>query len=176
MNGRVLVAGIGNIFLGDDAFGGEVVQRLQRRPLPKGVRVEDFGIRSYDLVYALMEDWDLAVLVDALPRGGQPGTVYTLEPEVLAGNGSATMADAHSMNPVSVLQMLDAMGAGKREKDGAIGARQQRLLVVGCEPATVEPDPEGNIGLSAPVKAAVEQAVSVIEDLIIRARSDASAA
>jgi hydrogenase maturation protease len=165
MNGRVLVAGIGNIFLGDDAFGGEVVQRLQRRPLPKGVRVEDFGIRSYDLVYALMEDWDLAVLVDALPRGGQPGTVYTLEPEVLAGNGSATMADAHSMTPVSVLQMLDAMGA-----------RKGRLLVVGCEPATVEPDPEGNIGLSAPVKAAVEQAVSVIEDLIIRAGSDASAA
>lgn len=165
MNGRVLVAGIGNIFLGDDAFGGEVVQRLQRRPLPKGVRVEDFGIRSYDLVYALMEDWDLAILVDALPRGGQPGTVYTLEPEVLAGNGSATMADAHSMTPVSVLQMLDAMGA-----------RKGRLLVVGCEPATVEPDPEGNIGLSAPVKAAVEGAVSVIEDLIIRARSDASAA
>jgi hydrogenase maturation protease len=165
MYGRVLVAGIGNIFLGDDAFGGEVVRRLQRRPLPKDVRVEDFGIRSYDLVYALMEDWDLAILVDALPRGDQPGTVYTLEPEVLAGAGTATMADAHSMNPVSVLQMLDAMGA-----------RKGRLLVVGCEPATVEPDPEGNIGLSAPVKAAVEGAVSVIEDLIIRARSDASAA
>jgi hydrogenase maturation protease len=165
MYGRVLVAGIGNIFLGDDAFGGEVVRRLQRRPLPKDVRVEDFGIRSYDLVYALMEDWDLAILVDALPRGDQPGTVYTLEPEVLAGAGTATMADAHSMTPVSVLQMLDAMGA-----------RRQRMLVVGCEPATVEPDPEGNIGLSAPVKAAVEVAVSVIEDLIIRARSDASAA
>jgi hydrogenase maturation protease len=165
MYGRVLVAGIGNIFLGDDAFGGEVVRRLQRRPLPKDVRVEDFGIRSYDLVYALMEDWDLAILVDALPRGDQPGTVYTIEPEVLAGAGTATMADAHSMNPVSVLQMLDAMGA-----------RKGRMLVVGCEPATVEPDPEGNIGLSAPVKAAVEGAVSVIEDLIIRARSDASAA
>ena len=165
MNGRVLVAGIGNIFLGDDAFGGEVVQRLQRRPLPKGVRVEDFGIRSYDLVYALMEDWDLAILVDALPRGEAPGTVYTLEPEVLTEAGSSMMVDAHSMNPVSVLQMLDAMGAQKG-----------RLLVVGCEPATVEPDPEGNIGLSAPVKAAVEGAVSVIEDLIIRARSDASAA
>lgn len=176
MNGRVLVAGIGNIFLGDDAFGGEVAQRLQRRPLPKGVRVEDFGIRSYDLVYALMEDWDLAILVDALPRGGAPGTIYTLAPEVLAGVGSATMADAHSMNPVSVLQMLEVLGAGRVQKDGGMGARQQRLLVVGCEPATVEPDPEGKIGLSTPVNAAVEQAVSMIEDLIIRARSDASAA
>jgi hydrogenase maturation protease len=80
MKGKLLVAGIGNIFLGDDAFGVEVVKRLAQRPLPEGVRVVDFGIRSYDLAYALMDDWDLAILVDALPRGGEAGTVYTVEP------------------------------------------------------------------------------------------------
>src|SRR6185437_16124428 len=96
MNPKLLVAGIGNIFLGDDAFGVEVVQRLAQRTLPENVIVKDFGIRSYDLAYALMDHWDLAILVDALPRGGEPGTVYTLEPEMSATRTQAT-PDAHSM-------------------------------------------------------------------------------
>src|SRR5438477_8282055 len=82
MNGKLLVAGIGNIFLGDDAFGVEVVKRLSQHPFPDGVGVADFGIRSYDLAYALMDDWGLVILVDALPRGGQPGTLYTFQPEL----------------------------------------------------------------------------------------------
>jgi hydrogenase maturation protease len=164
MANKVLVAGIGNIFLGDDAFGVEVVKRLMERPLPQGVGVTDFGIRSYDLAYALMEDWELVILVDALPRGGEPGTLYTLAPELDSGRVPPSL-DAHSMNPVAVLQMVSGLG-------GRVG----HLLVLGCEPATVEPDPQGRIGLSPPVAAAVDEAIRIIEDLITRARSEATAA
>jgi len=165
VNGKLLVAGIGNIFLGDDAFGVEVVKRLARRPLPEGVSVVDFGIRGYDLAYALMDDWDLAILVDALPRGGEAGTLYTIEPELPQDGDRSPAFDPHTMNPVAVLQLVSALGG-----------RMGRMLVIGCEPATVEPDPEGKIGLSAPVGAAVDEVVRVIEELIIRERSKASAA
>lgn len=164
MSPKLLVAGIGNIFLGDDAFGVEVVQRLAQRTLPEGVIVKDFGIRSYDLAYALMDDWDLVILVDALPRGGQPGTVYTLQPEMSATQPQAT-PDAHSMNPVAVLQLVKAMGR-----------TPSRLLVVGCEPASVEADAEGKMGLSEAVSAAVPEALKVIEELIFRERSHVTAA
>jgi hydrogenase maturation protease len=165
MNRKLLIAGIGNIFLGDDAFGVEVAKRLARRTLPEGVGVTDFGIRSYDLAYALMDDWDLAILVDALPRGGRPGTLYTFEPELPAQGDLPPSLDAHTMNPVAVLQLVRALG-------GTFG----RILVVGCEPATLEPSPEGNIGLSPLVAAAVDEAVSMIEELISRVRSEATAA
>jgi hydrogenase maturation protease len=82
MTGQVLVAGIGNVFLRDDAFGVEVSRRLMQRALPPGVVVKDFGIRSYDLAYALMEDWNLVIMVDALSRGGDPGTLYLFEPDM----------------------------------------------------------------------------------------------
>src|SRR6266853_193590 len=88
---RVLIAGVGNIFLGDDAFGVEVAQRLARRPLPEGVRVVDFGIRGLDLAYALLDRYEAVVLVDAAPRGGAPGTIYVLEPEL--GSASAMSAE-----------------------------------------------------------------------------------
>lgn len=162
MNGKVLVAGIGNIFLGDDGFGLEVVSRLRRRSLPHWVTVSDFGIRSYDLAYALMNDWDLAILLDALPRGNAPGTLYLLEPE-LPENRDTIAVDAHSMNPVAVLQLVQAMGG-----------QPARVLVVGCEPATLEPDPQGNFTLSAPVNAAVEEAVRMVEELITSTRTEAS--
>lgn len=164
MSGRLLVAGIGNIFLGDDAFGTEVIKRLLERPLPEGVVVRDFGIRSYDLAYALMENWDLVVLVDALPRGGSPGTLYTLEPQ-LPSREVPPVLDAHSMDPVSVLQLVTALGG-----------TCPNLIVVGCEPATVEEDAEGNFGLSPPVAAAVDEALKVIADLMIRAGSQKTAA
>lgn len=165
MKGKLLVAGVGNIFLGDDAFGVEVAKRLAGRPLPGNVGVADFGIRSYDLAYALMDDWELAILVDALPRGGKPGTLYTLEPEVPLASATALSPDPHTMNPAAVLQLVSALGG-----------RLSRILVVGCEPATVEPDPEGKIGLSPPVAAAVDEAVSMIEELISRVHSEATAA
>lgn len=154
MNRKILVACVGNVFLGDDAFGVEVAKRLAGRQLPAGVSVIDFGIRSYDLAYALMNDWDLEILVDALPRGGNPGTIYVMEPEVPA-NVSQEALDAHSMNPVAVLQLV-----------GALGGKVGRLLVVGCEPETIEPSAEGEMGLSDAVGAAVDEAVRVIENLI----------
>ena len=158
---KLLVACVGNIFLGDDAFGVEVAKRLAERLLPEGVRVVDFGIRSYDLAYALMEDWDLVILVDAVPRGGEPGSLYVIEPELPAGDEDNVAVDAHVMNPVAVLQMVHMLG-------GAV----KRMLVVGCEPAC----DEESMGLSAPVQAAVREAVSMIEELISREFSAARAA
>lgn len=165
MSGNVLVAGIGNVFLGDDAFGVEVVNRLVERPLPGKVCVVDFGIRSFDLAYALMEDWELVILVDALPQGGAPGTLYTFEPELPKGDGMPPNLDAHTMNPVTVLQMVSALG-------GEVG----RMLVVGCEPASVEPDAEGKMGLSEPVAAAMDEAVRMVEELVKTTRGQAAAA
>jgi hydrogenase maturation protease len=165
MKGKLLVAGVGNIFLGDDAFGVEVAKRLAQRELPGGVEVADFGIRSYDLAYALMDDWDLVILVDALPRGGWPGTLYTFQPELPSDGEVPPSLDAHTMNPVAVLQLLSALGG-----------RIPPLLVVGCEPTSVEPDLEGNIGLTAPVAAAIDEAVAIIEELITRVRGEATAA
>ena len=165
MSSNVLVAGIGNIFLGDDAFGVEVINRLAGCSLPSNVCVADFGIRSFDLAYALMQEWDLVILVDALPRGGEPGTLYTLEPELHDGEELQPDMDAHTMNPVAVLQLVRALG-------GEVG----RLLVVGCEPASVTPDEEGNMGLSAPVAAAVDEATHMIGELIAQKRAEAAAA
>jgi hydrogenase maturation protease len=164
MSHKVLVACVGNIFLGDDAFGVEVAKRLAGHPLPEGVSVMDYGIRSYDLAYALMREWDQIILVDAVPRGGQPGTLYTMEPELDQGTPPATI-DAHSMTPAAVLQLVSALGGSVK-----------RMVVVGCEPGCTEPDPKGEIGLSAPVSAAVDEAIGMIEELITRARSGATAA
>ena len=165
MSSKILVACIGNIFLGDDAFGVEVAKRLAESPLPEGVTVIDFGIRSYDLAYALMQDWELVILVDALPGGGAPGTLYAFEPELPADGDIPASFDAHTMNPVSVLQMVHALG-------GNVG----HLLVVGCEPESVEPKDDGTMGLSARVAGALDEAVRMIHELIIRARSQAMAA
>lgn len=165
MNGKILVACIGNIFFGDDAFGVEIAKRLTDTPLPQGVVVRDFGIRSYDLAYTLMKHWDLVVLVDALPAGGKPGTLYAFEPELPAENGIPPSVDAHSLSPDSVLQLVQALG-------GKVG----RLLVVGCEPESVEPNQQGEIGLSPHVRAAMDEAVRMIQDLVARASSQAMAA
>lgn len=163
MKGKVLVAGVGNIFLGDDAFGVEVVQRLTQRELPENVCVRDFGIRSYDLAYALMEDWELIILVDVVPRGDAPGTVYTMEPDLSGIAEKPASIDAHSMNPVSVLQIVSALG-------GKIG----KMLIVGCEPGSVECDDGGQMGLSPPVEAAVNESIRVIEELIASSRATAA--
>jgi hydrogenase maturation protease len=155
---RVLVAGIGNVFLGDDGFGVEVVARLSRRSLPEGVEVADFGIRGLDLAYALMEDYDLAVLVDTLPRGGEPGQLFVLEPDLeeLERTGGPGVADGHSMDPVTVLKMV-------RE----FGGTPPRIYLVGCEPASLGGE-EGEMGFSGPVEAAVDGAVELVLDLVGR--------
>jgi hydrogenase maturation protease len=162
VNNNILIACIGNIFLGDDAFGVQMATRLAQHSLPEGVSVVDFGIRSYDLAYALMQDWDLVILVDALPQGGEPGTLYVFEPEVAEGGDMSF--DAHTMNPVSVLQLVRALG-------GKVGS----VLVLGCEPQSLEPH-DGNMGLSPAVTHALDEAVHMIDELITRTRSRATAA
>jgi hydrogenase maturation protease len=199
MTPRILIAGIGNIFFGDDAFGVEVAHRLMVRELPASVRVADFGIRGYDLAYALMDGYDVAILVDASPRGGIPGTVYTIEPDLPSGDaapgqGIAPAIDGHSMDPMRVLASVKALGGDFK-----------RVLVVGCEPEslgietagtaespksaeTSEADPaldefadfgaldempQGRMGLSAPVAAAVDVAVTVIESLVWKILAEA---
>ncbi|MCI0447406.1 hydrogenase maturation protease [bacterium] len=152
---NILIAGIGNIFFGDDAFGCEVIKKLYGRQVPENVRVVDFGIRGFDLAYALMDDhYDVAILVDALPRGGKPGTLYTIEPEMDAVPAEDTAVETHGMNPIKVFQLIRAMGG-----------QVKRVLIVGCEPETLGPE-EGLMGLSQPVEAAVDEAVQLIESLV----------
>ncbi len=155
---RILIACIGNIFLGDDGFGVEVAKRLSRRAWPDGVRVVDFGIRGFDLVYALMDGYDATIFVDAAPRGSSPGSLYVIEPdlgELEEADAPAMMVEPHGMNPMKVLQLARSMGA-----------QFNRILVVGCEPETLGPEDEGLMGLSAAVEAAVEEAVPLIESLV----------
>jgi hydrogenase maturation protease len=155
----ILVAGIGNIFLGDDGFGVEVIRRLALRTLPQGVRVTDFGIRGFDLAYALQDGYDTTILVDACPHGDAPGTVYVIEPDLKGlddPDAPKAMIEAHAMNPVNVLRMARAMNIEVRN-----------VLLVGCEPETLGGE-EGHMGLSAPVEAAVEESVKLVESLIDR--------
>jgi hydrogenase maturation protease len=154
---RILIAGIGNIFLGDDGFGCEVLKRLMGRTWPESVRVVDFGIRGFDLAYALMDGYDVTILVDATPRGGTPGTLYTIEPDLNELDNldpQGMMVETHGMNPMKVLAMVKAMGG-----------EFKRLLLVGCEPQTFGPE-EGQMELSEPVSAAVDEAVKIVESLV----------
>jgi hydrogenase maturation protease len=158
---RILVAGVGNVFLGDDAFGVEVARLLARRPLPSGVEVADFGIRGVHLVYELLNGCDLFVLVDAAARGEAPGTVTVLEVD-LADFGSAqeprvTVMDAHGLSPDDIFGLLVSMGG-----------RPGRSLVVACEPADLRP----GMGLSDPVSAALPHAVRAVEEILAHATAD----
>jgi hydrogenase maturation protease len=160
MTPRILVACIGNIFLGDDGFGTEVARRLAERSLPAEVTLKDFGIRGLDLTWALLDPWEFIILVDACPRGGDPGTVYVVEPDLAAlsaADGQPATFEAHSMNPMNVLRMVQSMGGAKG-----------RILIVGCEPADMGSDEEGRLGLSDPVQNAVEGAIARIESLIMQ--------
>ena len=151
---KVLVAGIGNVFLGDDGFGVEVIANLARRSLPANVELGDFGIRGLDLAYSLMDGYEAAILVDALPRGEPPGTVTVLEPDLSQLDGFG-MVESHAMDPVQVLRLVKQMG----------GTPPTPLLLVGCEPADLGPE-EGLMGLSEPVAAAVEVAADKVELLL----------
>jgi len=146
---RILVAGVGNVFFGDDAFGVEVSRRLMDRPLPEGVRVADFGIRSLDLTYALLDGWDAAVLIDAARRGGPPGTLYLIEPRV---DSASPAVEAHSLDPANVLALARSFGA-----------TVPCLRVVACEPA----DAELEWVLSPEVEAAIDPAVRMVEALVL---------
>jgi hydrogenase maturation protease len=151
---RTLVAGIGNVFLGDDGFGVEVVRRLALRALPEDVQVSDFGIRGFDLVYALLDGYASVILVDTAPRGGPPGTLYVIEPILDAEEATPSLA-THGMDPMRVLELARAMGG-----------HVEQLVLVGCEPAVLAEEGECVVGLSPPVAAAVDSAVETIESLI----------
>lgn len=162
---RILVAGIGNIFLGDDAFGSEVARRLRALPHPPNVRVVDFGIRGLDLTYALLDGCDAAILIDAVPRrAAPPGTLYVLEPQIDRSSDAPlptnSAIDAHSMDPFRVLQTVAAMGG-----------RCGRVLMVGCEPTAPDPAAPPDdmpMDMTPPVRAAIDEAVRLVESLIER--------
>ena len=149
--GRTLIAGVGNVFLGDDGFGVEVVRHLAGRPLPDGIEVVDVGIRGVHLAYDLLDGCDLLILVDAAARGAPPGTVSVLEvgdDDVAEG---PPLIDAHDLGPDAVLAVVRRLGG-----------RPARTLVVACEPAEVDVGME----LSAPVRRAVPEAVGIIEQIV----------
>ncbi|MFD0775149.1 hydrogenase maturation protease [Streptomonospora algeriensis] len=162
MSNGTLVAGVGNVFLGDDAFGVEVARRLAEQPLPAGVRVEDFGIRGVHLAYELLNGYDALILVDAAPRGGEAGTVYVIEADLDSAAAAdaqqhpaapGALLDAHDLSPDAVLALLKSLG-------GEVG----RIHVVGCEPERVAE----HMGLSEPVSDAVEEAVRAVRSLLNR--------
>jgi hydrogenase maturation protease len=156
---KILVAGIGNIFLADDGFGVEVANRLANQKFPSCVRVADFGIRGFDLAYALMEGYETTILVDAYPGEGQPGTLFVFEPdgkELNSAGAQQGLIEPHAMNPLNVLRMATSMGGQLRQ-----------VLVVGCVPATLGPE-EGQMGLSEPVAAAVDEAMTLVDSLVTR--------
>jgi hydrogenase maturation protease len=168
---RILIACIGNIFLGDDGFGVEVAKRLMNRHYPENVQITDFGIRGIDLAYTLLDDYDILVLVDAVPRGGQPGTLYLIEPELSDINpekgaeAGRVALDTHSMDPVKVLAFARTLGT----LSGGQVTRPIHTLLVGCEPTPFgggEDYAEMQMGLSEPVQAAVDEAVKMIDSLV----------
>jgi hydrogenase maturation protease len=151
---RVLVAGIGNLFLGDDGFGAVVAQRLLEREQTAGVDVVDFGIRGMDLAYALGQDYHAAILVDALPGGGVPGVLVVMEAQ--ADGAAAPKLDGHRMDPLSVLRVA-----------ASLGPLPSQILIVGCRPQEIceEWNLETAMSLSTPVAAAVEKAADLVEQL-----------
>lgn len=168
---RILVAGIGNVFLGDDAFGVEVVQQLSQRSLPDEVRVADYGIRGFDLAFAMLDEWDAVVIVDATSQGEPPGTLYLIEADVDA-EGAAAQPDhdrggfqGHLMTPAAVFALVRSLG-------GEPG----RVLIVGCEPESLGPENEGRMGLSETVARAVPAAVERVERLVAELLASAATA
>ncbi len=144
---KLLVAGIGNIFFGDDGFGPEVARALAAQPVG-GVTIDDYGIRGLHLAYELLAGYDRAILIDAMPRGGVPGTLYVAEPEV---SPAASAPDAHRMDLENVFALMRT-----------IGGDPPPVTIVGCEPSGIEE----TIGLSEPVRDAIQPAVELVRRLI----------
>lgn len=165
MSNQILVAGIGNVFHGDDAFGVEVAKALMQQDWPEAVQIGEFGTRSYDLAYAMMDDYEAVVLVDAVGRDASPGTLFLIDPDLSALDElDGEIVNAHSMNPVRVLHLVQRLGGDLDEMS---------LYLVGCQPAVLESE-NGQLGLSPPVKAAVPTAVdrvrSLVQDLLRKDR------
>jgi hydrogenase maturation protease len=155
----ILIACVGNIFLGDDAFGVEVARRLAARQLPDGVRVVDFGIRGLDLAYAILDGCGSVILVDAVARGQPPGTLYVLEPQIDEDGDAqpAAMVDAHGMDPASVLRLVRQLGGPATP-----------MWLVGCEPMPLTDEADLPMELSEPVASAVGDAIKLVEQIVER--------
>ena len=162
---KILVAGVGNAWLRDDGFGGEVARRLEQQQLPDGVAVMDAGTGGLDLAYEVMRGYDALVILDVSRQGGEPGTLYVMEPDedsVQAGIEDGQVINPHGMDPETVLRFVKS-----------IGAWPGSVIVIACEPAQVE---EMGWGLSDQVNAAVERALGVVTETIAELRSAAAAA
>lgn len=154
----ILVAGIGNIFNGDDGFGVAVAQRMARREPPAGVTIKDFGIRGLDLTYALLDGYAAAVVIDTAQRGEPPGTLYVIEPDISAASETQpedVLLSPHELDPAKVLRLVAALDSPCR-----------RVILVACEPASFGNDELGAIELTPPVAAAVDPAVALVEQVI----------
>ena len=154
----ILVAGIGNIFKGDDGLGVAVAQRMAGRPLPVGVTLKDFGIRGLDLTYALLDGYAAVILVDTARRGEPPGTVYVIEPEASAiadPQPEDLLFSPHELDPVRVLRLATALGGQCR-----------RVVLVACEPASFGDDEWGAMELTTPVAAAIDIAVDLVKQVL----------
>lgn len=154
---RILIAGVGNIFLGDDGFGVEVARRLAGESWPENVTVADFGIRGIHLAYQLIDGYDTAVIVDAVSRGAAPGTVFVLEPDHQAA-ASDSISDSHDMVLDNVFAMVRTLG----------GELPQRVLIIGCEPA----DLGEKIGLSEAVTRAIAGAIGAVREVVDELMTD----
>ncbi len=165
MSHSILIAGIGNIFQGDDAFGVAVARKLASMKLADNIRVMDIGIRSIDLCFALLDGFDVIILVDASARGGAPGTVYTIaiEPDDVPDVAETSITNSHGLDPVSVLALAKSMEA-----------KLNNVFLIACEPLITEHDDSGHIGLSDPVEAAVNPAIETILQLIREYKSSNS--
>jgi hydrogenase maturation protease len=151
----MLIACVGNIFLGDDGFGVEVARQMLRRErrYPEGVDIVDFGIRAIDLAYSLLDGYETLLLVDIVSRGEPPGTLFLIEPDLSATPSDDSFAlDAHSLDPVKVLAFARTLGVPPI-----------RTLLVGCEPASID---EMQMGLTEPVQAAVGEAIKMLDTLV----------
>ena len=161
---QILVAGVGNAWLQDDAFGGECARRLEERGVPEGVTVMNFGTGGLDLAYEIMRGYDALILLDASRQGGEPGTLYVIEPSMddLAGSSieDGDVINPHGMDPQTVLRFV-----------GAIGGFSGRVVVIGCEPGEVD---DVGLGLTPPVEDAIERALQLVGDTLEELRTDAA--
>jgi hydrogenase maturation protease len=160
---QILVAGVGNAWLQDDAFGGEVARRLEAEGVPTGVTVMDFGTGGLDLAYEVMRGYDALVILDASRHGGEPGTLYVIEPErdeIASEIADGEMIDPHGMDPATMLRFVRATG-------GWPG----KVVVIGCEPGEVD---EVGLGLTPPVAAAVARALELVRETIAELQTDAA--
>ena len=160
---QILVAGVGNAWLQDDAFGGEVARRLEAQGVPSGVTVMDFGTGGLDLAYEVMRGYDSLVILDASRHGGEPGTLYVIEPqrdEFAPEIEDGEMIDPHDMDPATMLRFVRATG-------GWPG----KVVVIGCEPGEVD---EVGLGLTPPVAAAVERALELVRETVAELQTDAA--